>query len=229
MKKNNELKNDNRLVEFTILILLITIIAISLVAGTFAKYTTSVNGSSTATVAKWAVKLNGTDATTQTEEVEFDLFKKDGVFDLKEVTNANDLSGETGVVDEDVVKSGSKVAPGTWGKVAFEVSNESDVSAEYVITINSLETTLPLKFSTDGKTWKSVSEIKTAMATNTKYDLGGGTLAIGSTTATTGTVELYWKWDFNVDAATDTSDTTLGTAGSAQCKVGAGVVFTQVD
>lgn len=215
------MKNDNRLVEFTIFVLLITIIAISLVAGTFAKYTSAVSGSSTATVAKWTVKLNDKDATT-TDSVTLDLFQSTGgVYDLKGLAANEDLSTiTTPAVDEDVAKGG-KVAPGTWGKVAFEVKNESEVKADYVITINSLTTTLPLQFSEDGKTWKTVSDITTS-----GFSFNGGTLDIGSTTPQTATATLYWKWDFD---AAGNKDTELGHTGTETCVIDAGVTFTQVD
>lgn len=36
----------------------VSVIALVLVAGTYAKYTSSASGSDTATVAKWLIKLN---------------------------------------------------------------------------------------------------------------------------------------------------------------------------
>jgi len=227
VKEAKKEKNDNKLLRLTILALLITIIAVALVSGTFAKYTTTVSGTDTATVAKWSVELNGTDV-TKSNSTTFDLFGKTGVYDLAGVTNTEDLSSATATIDDEVIKSGKKVAPGTWGKVSFAVANKSEVAADYAVTIDTLTTTLPLKFSIDGKDWKTVSEIKTAMGATegNKYSLGGGTLAIGSTTPTTGEVDLYWKWDFNV---ADDTDTALGAEGTATCTITAGVTFTQVD
>jgi len=216
-------KNDNKLLRLTILALLITIIAVALVSGTFAKYTTSVSGTDTASIAKWQVKLNDTDVTTQTEAITLDLFQEtEGVYDLATVANANDLSTETGSVDTDVIK-GAKVAPGTWGKISFKLENLSEVTASYAVRIDELTTTLPLKFSVDGKTWKKASDIMTDINSNGKYSFSEATLAVGSAATT---ANLFWKWDFDEAGNTDTA---LGAAASAVCNITAGVTFTQVD
>ena len=214
---------DNRLVKFTTFVLLITMVGFLLVSGTYAKYTTEFTGTDSAVVAKWDVALEGiTDS-------KFDLFGASGVYDLASVADKNDLSSETGVVDEDVVKSDKKVAPGTWGKVSFELSNSSDVTAAYTVDIKSLETTLPLQFSVDGKTWVPATTIVTGTADDAVYNLGNGTLSMPSdANPTEATVNLYWKWDFEGTNG-DANDTLLGKDATATCAIEAGVVFTQVD
>ena len=212
------MKNENKLSKFVVFVIFVTIVALILLSSTYARYTTTVTGSDTATVAKWQVKLNDVDVTSQSEITTFDLFSATGVYDLKGL--GNDLSSATAAIDDEVVKSGTKIAPGTWGKVDFKVENLSEVSADYAVTINTLTTTLPLQFSTDGKTWVDASEISTAVP----YELGTGTIAIEGEEQT---VSLYWKWDF--ESGADSTDTDLGAAGTATCAVTAGVVFTQVD
>lgn len=212
---------DNKLVKFTTFVLLITMVGFLLVSGTYAKYTTEFTGTDSAVVAKWDVALEGmTDS-------KFDLFGASGVYDLD--PDATDLSAVTPAVDDDVVKSGKKVAPGTWGKVSFELSNSSDVTAAYTVDIKSLETTLPLQFSVDGKTWVPATTIVTGTADDAVYNLGNGTLSIPSdANPTEATVDLYWKWDFEGTNG-DANDTSLGKDATATCAIEAGVVFTQVD
>ena len=71
------MNKDNRLVKFTAFVLLITIIAICLVSGTFAKYTSEATASATATVAKWSIEVNDTEiaVTGDHDTIEFDLFE----------------------------------------------------------------------------------------------------------------------------------------------------------
>lgn len=212
---------DNKLVKFTTFVLLITMVGFLLVSGTYAKYTTEFTGTDSAVVAKWDVALEGmTDS-------KFDLFGTSGVYDLD--PDATDLSAVTPAVDDDVVKSGKKVAPGTWGKVSFELSNSSDVTAAYTVDIKSLETTLPLQFSVDGKNWVPATTIVAGTADDAVYNLGNGTLSIPSdANPTKATVNLYWKWDFEGTNG-DANDTSLGETATATCAIEAGVVFTQVD
>lgn len=212
------MKSNNKTGKLVAILLLLTMIALVLLSGTYAKYTTSASGTDTATVAKWAIELNGSPLE---DKVSFDLFGASGVYELKDVTDFT----ANGVVDEDVVKTGKKVAPGTWGKVDFEVTNKSDVRAEFSINLTQLNTTLPLKFSVDGSEWTKASEITaTELA---PYKLGGQTLEIGSTTEQKSTVSLYWKWDF--EDGTDVDDTALGSAGTATCTVAAKIICDQVD
>ena len=61
MDRNTKKSNDNNLTKAIIFILLISMIAMILVSGTYAKYTSSASGTATATVAKWAFNVNDTD------------------------------------------------------------------------------------------------------------------------------------------------------------------------
>ena len=49
------MKNDNSIVKFTAFVLLITMVVLCLVSGTFAKYTSEFNGTDSAVVARWNV------------------------------------------------------------------------------------------------------------------------------------------------------------------------------
>lgn len=183
---------NNKTVKFMALVLFVTILAIILVSGTYAKYTTSATGSDTATVAKWSIKLGDEDIAKSTEKTfAIDLFST--------ITNT-DGSEEKNVKKTD----GSLIAPGTMGSFTLlSLKNESEVNAKYSVTYTLLnESGVPLEFTTnkdDESSWKSdftaVNVSNEALATDA--------------TATTATV--YWRWAFTKDTARDTSDTTLGT------------------
>lgn len=183
---------NNKTVKFMALVLFVTILAIILVSGTYAKYTTSATGSDTATVAKWSIKLGNEDIAKSTEKIfTIDLFST--------ITNT-DGSEEKNVKKTD----GSLIAPGTMGSFTLlSLKNESEVNAKYSVTYTlANESGVPLEFTTnkdDESSWKSdftaVNVSNEALATDA--------------TATTATV--YWRWAFTKDTARDTSDTTLGT------------------
>ena len=183
---------NNKTVKFMALVLFVTILAIILVSGTYAKYTTSATGSDNARVAKWSIKLGDEDIAKSTEKTfAIDLFST--------ITNT-DGSEEKNVKKTD----GSLIAPGTMGSFTLlSLKNESEVNAKYSVTYTLLnESGVPLEFTTnkdDESSWKSdftaVNVSNEALATDA--------------TATTATV--YWRWAFTKDTARDTSDTTLGT------------------
>lgn len=183
---------NNKTVKFMALVLFVTILAIILVSGTYAKYTTSATGSDTATVAKWSIKLGDEDIAKSTEKTfAIDLFST--------ITNT-DGSEEKNVKKTD----GSLIAPGTMGSFTLlSLKNESEVNAKYSVTYTLLnESGVPLEFTTnkdDESSWKS--DI-------TAVNISNEALATDAT-ATTATV--YWRWAFTKDTARDTSDTTLGT------------------
>jgi hypothetical protein len=183
---------NNKTVKFMALVLFVTILAIILVSGTYAKYTTSATGSDTATVAKWSIKLGNEDIAKSTEKTfTIDLFST--------ITNT-DGSEEKNVKKTD----GTLIAPGTMGSFTLaSLKNESEVNAKYNVTYTlANESGVPLEFTTnkdDESSWKSDF---------TAINVSNESLATDAT-ATTATV--YWRWAFTKDTARDTSDTTLGT------------------
>jgi hypothetical protein len=183
---------NNKTVKFMALVLFVTILAIILVSGTYAKYTTSATGSDTATVAKWSIKLGNEDIAKSTEKTfTIDLFST--------ITNT-DGSEEKNVKKTD----GTLIAPGTMGSFTLaSLKNESEVNAKYSVTYTlSNESGVPLEFTTnkdDESSWKSDF---------TAVNVSNEALA---TDATATTATIYWRWAFTKDTARDTSDTTLGT------------------
>lgn len=182
MKENKTLK----LIAFT---LLITIIAIILVAGTYAKYASSASGSDSAVVAKWDIKAgpegNEVSITGDNATVAFNLF--DTILD------------EDGTAETDV--TAGKIAPGTSGAFELSVKNDSQVNAEYGISFNLGETTIPLEFRVNGGEWAgSLSSVAT-----TNLDMNTSSVA-----------KVEWRWAYETaDAdgsvvAGDGVDTELG-------------------
>lgn len=198
---------DNKLVKIFLISLLIVMVGLILVSGTYAKYTTTFTGSDEATVAKFKVSSNTTTGT-------FDLFK-----------TAKEVDGTT--VDTDVVNG--KVAPGTGGKFDIQLTNDSDVKVNYALALKETNTSnIPIEYSLDGATYVTAENFKS---------VANGDLDIGSTNQTTKTVSVYWRWAFEgkdstnyTTTQTDTTDYTLGTASTAPTvKVEVSTVFTQVD
>ena len=195
---------DNKLVKVFLIVLLIAMIGLILVSGTYAKYTTTFTGSDTATVAKFKVSSNTTAET-------FDLYK-----------TAKEVDGTTADVD---VANG-KVAPGTGGKFDVKLTNDSDVKVHYTLDLKETNTeNVPIEYSLDGITYVTAENFASVSAAD---------LAIGSTTQTVSVYWRWafeGKDSTNYKTTqTDTTDYTLGTASTAPTvKVEVSTVFTQVD
>ena len=205
------MKKNNKLGKFVAFVLLITIIAVILVASTYAKYTTSKDLEAVATVAKWSIKLGGKDI-TQNETVIFDLF-----------TTVKDTDGN----DETDV-SANRIAPGTQGSFDVELENASEVTAKYTVTFESQNASnIPVEFSVDGgTTWKT--DIEELTLTDV--------LEAGAKTSTTESPKISWRWIFergtedSEKTINNETDTALGTAKTAPTvTVTAHLVAEQVD
>lgn len=205
------MKKGNNLVKFIMFVLLITIVAIVLVAGTYAKYTSQVSGESTATVAKWSIKVNDKELAVENSKVTFNLFET--------INDTGNIAQETDV------KAGL-IAPGTAGSFNLKVKNESEVTAKYSIDFVLTNTSnIPIEFSTDGTTW-----------TNSITAPAEKSLAVG---APEDTITVQWRWAFNGTDSTnyqttqnDVTDTTLGIVAQtapAKVTVTTTLTATQVD
>lgn len=178
------------------------------VSGTYAKYTTTFNGTtSAARVASWEITVSDLNSKTvsATDEFEFDLFKS--------VSDANVKTG----TDENII------APGTTGSFAIQLANKSEVTAEYTVEYTVDNKNVPLEFSIDnGSTWTTgLADVDDAVTMN----MGG-----------TDTITIQWRWAFTGDASTnytstqtDETDTALGIARSATPTVKAKIVVNQVE
>ena len=206
-------RKENKTVKFAIIVLALTMIVLILVAGTYAKYTSSGTGNDTATVAKWSFKVGDKDITTASDAFTFDLFKT-----IKDTAGA----------DESDVKSGKIIAPGTSGSFDIAIKNESEVNAKYTAAFELTNAgNIPVEFSTDGgESWKS---------TISGINITDKAIAMGASD----TVKVEWRWAYEGSGSTnfktsqtDTTDTKLGTdaqTSAATLTVTANVTATQVD
>ena len=175
----------------TIIALLLVACCISacFVGGTFAKYTSTVTGSDTVTVAKWSIKVDDQDIAAN-QVPAFDLF-----------TTAN-----FDEADNDVANG--KIAPGTKGSFAFKVENEAEVTVEYGV---SFTVTWPANLSSaQFKFYSDSAMTNEIVLADGKYTVvaDGTELAIGAEAVTT---TIYWQWIFG-DPANNTNDTAAGVA-----------------
>jgi len=206
------MKNNKNLLKTAVILLLIVMIALVLVSGTYAKYTSNASGTDTARVAKWAFEINETKI-PQVAEFTFDLFKT--------VNDTKDSQKETDVV----VPNGSTdqiIAPGTEGSFDIKLENLSEVNAEYTINYTVTNTNkIPVEFSIDnGASW--TADLAAVTATGLVANTG------------TDTITIQWKWayeggKYSGGTADDAYDTALGKDGSATITVKAEITVTQVD
>ena len=206
------MKKDNRTVKFAIIVLALTMIALILVAGTYAKYTSSGSGTSSVTVAKWSFKVGDADI-TKTNSFTFNLFDTINEFDT--------TTAEGNVVAH-------KIAPGTGGSFDIVLKNESEVDAKYDLAFDLTNSSnIPVEFSTDGSTWVS---------TITGINVTGKDIAKSNGTET---INVKWRWAFEGSSSTnfktsqtDNTDTALGVAAQTtpgELTVKVDITATQVD
>ena len=210
----------NRLFILGIVTVLVALLSLTLVSGTFAKYTSTATGSDTAKVAKWSVEVNDHEIANATQQtVEFSLFDAAKVYDTK------DADFTVAGTDDADVKNGSTdalIAPGTWGKCAVVIENLSEVTAKATVTFAQTNSSnVPMEYSLDGSTW--TSNIGTLSVTTADLAIESGSE----------TVNLWWRWVFEGGSeALDTADTALGIAAQTTAPsvvVTATIVATQVD
>lgn len=177
------------------------------IAGTYAKYTSQITGSDTATVAKWKWTINNSviDSAEDTTYT-FNLFDT--------IKDSDGTSSETDVAS-------GKIAPGTSGSFDIDITNDSEVNATYAIAFTETNANnVPIEYSTDGTTWVSSVNSMDVSTTN---------IAMGASSAKK---TVYWRWVYYEDAAGDVADTALGFAANtsaATVQVTATVTVTQVD
>lgn len=194
----------NKTMKMILITLLIAMIALVLVSGTYAKYTSSASGSDTARVAKWSFTVGGTDIVAE-NTFTFDLFK-----------TIKDTDGKT---ETDVVSANADkvIAPGTSGSFDLVLENKSETSAKYGITYTVTNTaSIPVQFSVNGKDWTDNLANVVESDTDTKLAANNGTK----------TITIQWKWAYDGD---DTTDVNLGKVGTAKLIVQADVTATQID
>lgn len=192
----------NKLFIFGLVAAFVAILSLTLVSSTWAKYTSTVTGSDSARVAKWAFNYN-TNSVDLTNKTNLTINLFDTILDTDGMTETD-------------VASGKIIAPGTKGTGSFVLQNKSEVSAIATITFTVENSDgIPVQFKDKNGT--------TLTATDGMYTLG--------TTTKLGTdaqeeLQLNWEWPFDND---DKIDTELGIKGTATLTVTVTVVFTQID
>ena len=138
---NNTRKRSSMMVRLVAALAVTMMFTMCFVGGTFAKYTSSATGTDSATVAKWDIKVGGTNIATN-DTFTFDLFKT--------IKDSNGTAEET---DMSLV-DGTIIAPGTRGSFDIVIKNDSQVNATYAIDYTVTNTNnIPVKFSVDGTNW----------------------------------------------------------------------------
>ncbi len=206
------MKKNNKITLFTIIAIILTIIALIITSGTYAKYTSSIDTESAyATVAKWSVKINNQDITSSEQAITFNLFEY--IYD------------SDGTEIEDDVSS-TKIAPGTSGGFSFTIENSSEVTIKYSIEFTENNTSnIPIEYSVDGVNYYNAAGLTNELNTNATN------IAIGASKD----IEVSWRWAYenngtNSYSQTDTTDTALGKAATAPTyEVSAKIIATQVD
>lgn len=183
--KNDILKGEimkkNKIFALGLIVTFVALISLSLVSSTWAKYTSTVEGSSTAKVAKWS--FDGVDLKTTT--INFDLFKT--------------ILDTDGTDEEDVKEN--LIAPGTQGSASFTFKNTGEVNAKAVVKLElTNDSSIPLTFSL-GETPFTFTEGKY----ETEIDL-----PMESTSGTTLAFNWAWAFDGNdtTDTNLGTAETT---------------------
>ena len=186
-----------------LLCLCLTLVTVSLIGGTLAKYANTVFGTDTATVAKFAFNVkDGEDAAyTETNAASVNLFG----------TNKKIAPGETGSFTIKLDTTGSEV----------DVAFTADVTLPNAVTGLSIAyavgDTKPTGTTSTAYTLDSDEELETALNT------AMGTVTANTTTAKT--VTVYWCW---LDDGTANADqTTLGKAGTQTYPVTIAITGTQ--
>lgn len=199
MKRNNLFK----LGLFTVFV---AILSLTLVSGTFAKYTSTVTGSDTVKVAKWEWKINDTNLVTGDEGNK--TFATNFTFDLFDTIKDTDGNNEADVAN-------GLIAPGTQGSFEFTITNSSEVNGTYKLEFTSNEEVAQIQYSIDGTTWKdTIADLTT---TDIELDMNSSI-----------TIKVQWTWAFDGNDTNDTNDTNLG-LNPVVHQVKAKIVFTQVD
>ena len=187
------------------------------IAGTYAKYTSEISGTGTATVAKWKWTI-GSSVIDSAEDATNGF-----TFDLFDTIKDSDLSSS-----ESDVASGV-IAPGTSGSFDIDITNNSEVNATYAIAFTETNTgNIPIEYSSDdGTTWVTSVNSLNVSATS---------IAMNASATTT---TIHWRWAFTGSASsnytstqTDATDTALGFGANtspATVQVTATITVTQVD
>ena len=208
-----------KLMRAALLLLVLTLITSCFVGGTFAKYTTSANGSDSARVAKWGFN--------NASVVLTDLFKT--------------------AYDKNVQGKVDVIAPGTTNSATFsfayggattapEVAYTFEVSTKGSSCADSIKNNRNIQWKLDNGAWGTWDALITAIEAldgnkvENKYDPGQLPDAFTAADGNTHTVSWQWLFDTANDATQDVTDTAMGNADElAKVELVITVAATQID
>lgn len=194
-------------------LLLAVVISGYSVSGTYAKYTSSIDLSDEARVAKWQIKMD------QDTMNELNLFEDSYFYGDDNHLTVNSIADADG-------KKANVVAPGTHGQYTFALTGEIETNYTIDVKATGKNTVVltdgagnitydPMKFYLDTNDalgfdnitgWYDFQGLLDAL--NALYSADGTVYGPGSVDNTSYTI--YWKWDFTTSDANDLLDTQLG-------------------
>ncbi|NLW70212.1 MAG: hypothetical protein GX061_03935 [Eubacteriaceae bacterium] len=180
--------------------IILCLVTCCLLGGTLAKYTTTVSGTGTATVAKWAIKAGSTDGGTTIT-----------AFTLGQATS--------GVAD-------GKIAPGTSGTLPVYIDlTGTEVATEVKVEIKVDDVgKLPTNFVIKGFDDSALTLTNDTFVTAYTIQKSAAEAATFKTDDT-----IAWEWPFYTDATNDGEDTTDGTETITAATFTIRVTATQLD
>lgn len=207
----------NTMMRLASVLLVAVLLSTCTIAGTYAKYVSDFNPTSSARVAKWAFKIEDE---TDSNNVEFDLFE----------TIGDTLGGDE--ADIAVGENGEKlIAPGTSGSFSIDLINESEVTAHYKIKYSAETNGIPIEFSVDGTDgWiTDISQLYVTESNPEGYYSPDENMGMTTDTKLAVTPTVYWRWAIGDNDDANANDTTLGENGEATVTITAEIVVEQVD
>lgn len=229
-------KDNRRLEKYAVLFLAIAMISLILISVTYSRYISTSTVNDEVSVAKWSVKVNNQQIAEKTAQTfTFDLF--DTVLDTD------------GTTPEAEVKAG-KIAPGTSGAFNVNVLNESEVDANIEISLTKAQVgagsgvtvedgnsgtvavpDIPLEYRLVSVNTTTNAETELVGWSKTLPTIADEVLAMENGEKE---IKLQWRWQYNIDNATNADDTTLGIAAREnttipKITITATVTATQVD
>lgn len=198
------MKNNKKSV-MVIIALMLVVLGGYFVAGTYAKYTSEVSGTSNASIAGWKWTIGNEDLKNiiDTKESKYSLSLFDTIYEEDTKTSEEHVSA-------------NNIAPGTGGSFTISIANKSQVDATYKYDLsieNNLNAKLQFKVGENGE-WTS----DIAMLSKTETDIAKET---GTDNAT-----IYWKWAYNESESQDELDTQAGLNAGANVENNNDVVVT---
>ncbi len=205
------MKNNKKSI-FIMITLMLVVVGSYFVAGTYAKYTSKVEGESNTSIAGWKWTIGDSDL----KDI---IDNKSSKYTLNLFDTITEADGTT---TEDHVTS-KNIAPGTAGKFTINIENKSQVDATYAYNLSVTNTLgANIKWSTDGTTYTEDIETLSKEATSIAKETG------------TDSATIYWKWVFTESDEQDANDTQVGlnaasSENNSDIVVTAELVLTQVD